>query len=306
MKQCLKITAGVFLLVQTFHSASLQYSTDSPRPTINSSWLREQGKTNSGMQDAAVAGDDAESDQRADGAAVSTYDYSAGITSGSIDIYIEEGENVTSQDRNSNEGSDVSGDVTNTESPSDLRDKTEQPILSETNVSASTAAMDSQNSSQVNTTEVEEESNNSTATPPHSSTTSTTHLTAEKSTSALEDSNNTDSQATLAPEGTARPESTTKPADNTSLTDTTESIDAKETVPEIAEGSTSSPATVSRTAEMSPETTRSTAAQNTPEKANNTGKESTGGSSTDRGTVTLQFQVSQKTAVCDDHFVNRY
>ncbi|XP_054869695.1 mucin-15 isoform X1 [Amphiprion ocellaris] len=79
----LKTTAVVLLLIQTFHLASLQDSTDSPGRTIDKSWWRDRPKNEIPKQVA-------DSDQGNDG------DYS-GIASGSMVMNSEEERNIAGE-----------------------------------------------------------------------------------------------------------------------------------------------------------------------------------------------------------------
>lgn len=284
MELYLKTTAGLLLLVQAFHLASLQYSTDSPGRTIDKSWLRELAKNKTGSQNAAVPREEIEYDQRADAAAESSNDYKSGIASGYMAIYNDEDGNVTGQDKNENEGSNDLNVVTSTVPPTVLNVTTKQPEFPDAKVSPTNATMVPTNSSQVNITDTEEDLNNSTATPQNS----TSDPNAQNSTSFSDYSNHTDSQTTLAPEGNATQESTTKQED-TWLANTTESTNTTTTVPEINETSSASSSTAvyrSTITEMSPETT-TTAEQNTPEMVNKTGKGSATGSGSERGTAAV-------------------
>ncbi|XP_070759588.1 mucin-15 [Enoplosus armatus] len=287
MELYLKITAGLLLLVQAFHLASLQESTDSPGRTIDQSWLRVPAKNTAGSQN-AVAGteEEAEYDLGADAPAMeSSNDYSSGIASGSMAINTEEEENVTNQDKDANETSDDLPVVTTTEPPTFPNVTTNQPESAmNATVSPNNATTEPTNSSQINMTEAGEELYNSTTAPQNSS----THLRAQNSTSFPDYSNHTDFQTTvtLAPESNATQESTTKPDEDAGLTNATESTNTTTTTtPEINETSTASSSTtvfLSETTETSPATT-TTAAPNTPEKANETDKSAASGSDSERG-----------------------
>ncbi|XP_044054732.1 mucin-15 [Siniperca chuatsi] len=281
MQLYLKITAGLLLLVQAFHLASLQDSTDSPGRTIDKSWFRELPKNTVGSQNAAVTEEETEYDQGADATALeSINDFNSGIASGSMALKSGEEENVASQEKYENE---TSNDLP-------VSDKfptfaTNQPELPDATVSPTTATTDPTNSSQINMTEAKEEFYNF-----------TTHLSAQNSTSFSDYSNHTDLQTTtMAPESNATQESTTKPDKDTGLTNATESTNTTTitaittttttTTPEINETpSTTSSTTVflSETTETSP-ATMTTIALNTPEKANKTDKSAASGSSSERG-----------------------
>ncbi|XP_076594630.1 uncharacterized protein LOC143325468 [Chaetodon auriga] len=260
MERYLKITASLLLLVQAFHLASLQYTTESTGRTIDKSWLRELAKNTAGSQNAAVPGEEAEYDQTPDATAMeSSNDYSSGIASGSMAGYTEEEENVTGRDKDADDGSDDLTVVTTTVPPTIQNVTTKQPEQSTTTVSPTTAPT---NSSQLNMTDTKKEFHNS-----------TTHLSAQNSTSVSDNSKPTDLQ-TVAPEGNNAQGSTTKPDKDASLTNATDATNkttvTTTTTPEINETPTTSSSTTA-------------AALNTPEKANKTEKGSASGGSSERG-----------------------
>ncbi|XP_044217093.1 mucin-15 [Thunnus albacares] len=271
----LKITASLLLLVQAFHLAALQDSTDSPGRTIDKSWLRDLAKNLAGGQITA-AEEERENDQGAVTDMESNNDYSSGIASGSMVIYNEREENETSQEKSANKTSDDLGVVMTTEPPTFPNVTTKQPELTNT-----TASTDSTNSSQTNMTETEEEFHNSTATPQNA----TTHLIAQNSTSFPDASNRTDLQTTtMAPERNVTQEVTTKSEEDTGLTNTTTNVTTT-AAPDINKTATNSSSTTvfpSETTEIIPETPTA-AAPNTPEKANLTDKNAASGSNSERG-----------------------
>lgn len=287
MKLCLKITAGLLLLVQAIHLASLQSTTGSSKQPMDPSWLREFTKNTAGSQNSAVAEEETEYDPRADAsAAESSNDYSSGIASGYMTLLNAEDENATSQEQKADEGFDDLTSVTTTVPPTVQNDMTKQPEMQNTTVSPTNATTYPTNSSQSNKTDTEEEFHNTTASPRNS----TTHLSMNNSTGFPDSSNHTELQTTtLAPEGNDTQESTTKPDEDTWSTNATESTN-KTTVtttetPEINETTTTSPSTTvfpSETTDTSPETT-TTVELTTSEKGNLTDKGSAAGSSSDRG-----------------------
>lgn len=256
----LKLTAGLLLLVQAFHLASLQNSTDSPRRTIPQEWLREKPKNTAGSQNA-------EEDTNHPG-------YSA---FGAIASFPEEEENVSGHNRDATDTADDQTAVTPTVLPSNVT--TKQPKLPDATISPTNVTTEPTNSSQINMTGAEEESHNSTTTPQNS----TTHLSAQNSTSFPDHTNHPDLQTTAsAPESNATQESTTKPDTDRGLTKTTESAKTTTvttTKPEVNKTSnSSSPSTTalpSKTRETNP-TPTTTAAPITPEKANKTASGGTG------------------------------
>ncbi|XP_033490609.2 uncharacterized protein LOC117262044 isoform X1 [Epinephelus lanceolatus] len=264
----LKITAGLLLLVQAFHLAALQESTDSPGKTIDKGWLRELVKNEAVSQNTAFPKDEGDYYQEADANA----EFSSGTASGSMAVNTEEEQNVAGT------------------TPNNLTAvTTEVPTTSNATMSPNATTADAINSSQVNMTGAEEEFHNWTMTPQNS----TTHLSAQNSTSFPDNSNGTDLQTTtLAPESNATQASTTKPDEDKGLINATESTSTTTVTttvkPEIKETSTtSSSTTVSpfETTETDPGTTTA-AAPITPEKANETDKDAASGSSSERGLAT--------------------
>lgn len=297
----LKITAGLLLLIQAFHMASLQDSTDSPGRTIDKSWLRVGLlKNTAGNQNAAVTEEETEFDQAPDANAMeSSNEFSSGIASGSMTVNYEGKENVAGQDKGANETSDNPTAVNTTEDlTSSTNVTTDQPNLPDATISPANVTSVPTNSSQINITGAEKEFNDSTMTPQNS----TTHLSAPNSTSFSDNSNRTDLQTTtLPPERNVTQESTTKPDTDTWLTNATGSTNTTPITttmkPEIKETSTaftttssSTTAFPSDTTETSPATT-TPAAPITPEKANNTDRDAASRGSAERGTAA--FQVSQ-------------
>ncbi|XP_059202222.1 mucin-15 [Centropristis striata] len=267
----LKITAGLILLVQVFHLASLQSSAAPPRWTIDKGWLR----LNSAAETKAEEGTDE-----------SGNDLSSGIASGSMAVFSEEEENVAGPDKSAKETSDDLTAVTTTMTPTNVT--TKEPELPDATISPTNETIDRTNSSQSNNKEAKEEVNNSTMTPQNS----TTHLSAQNSTDFPEKTNHTDAQTpTLAPESNATQESTTKPDKDTGLTKATESTKTTTvtTTPkqEVNKTSTTSSSTTALPSETA-ETTTTAAYPITAEKANKTNKTgaAASGSSSERGLAT--------------------
>uniref|UniRef100_UPI0037E81F00 mucin-15 n=1 Tax=Semicossyphus pulcher TaxID=241346 RepID=UPI0037E81F00 len=280
MKLCLKITAGLLLLVQALHLASLQNSTDSPGRTIDPSWLREFAKNLAGSQNTAVSKEGKEYDQDA-AAMESSNDYS-GTASGYMVPLTEEEENVAGRNMDANEYNDMV--VTTTVHPNET---TKQPEFKNATVSPISATTDTPNASNINMTEAEDEFLNSTSTTTQPS---TTHPMALNTTSSLEYSNKNDlNMTTLATEINATQEATTKPEEATGPINATESTSTT-TVPTTTTPETSNTPTVflsttlepSWTSETSPLTTTA-APLNASGNANNTDKASASGSNTERG-----------------------
>lgn len=278
MELYLKITAGLLLLVQAFNLASLQYSTNSPRHTIDKSWLRELAKNKSGSQNAVVPEEGREHDQKADGAKELSNDDHSGIPSGSMAIFTEEEENVAVQNTGENEGSDEMNDITE---PPDLLNATiKAPESPDAKTSPTNATKVPTNSSQANITDTEGVLMNSTAIPQ----TSTIDLSAQNSTSSFLD--DLDSPTTnVAPVTNDTQESTIEPTEDTRSANSTESTNTSMTTSEIPKTTSTSLSTAVYTStitEISPETTTPTEL-NTPEMVNKTGKGSATGGGSERG-----------------------
>ncbi|XP_031704083.1 mucin-5AC [Anarrhichthys ocellatus] len=284
MGLCLKIAAGLLLLVHVFHLASLQDSTDSPGRTIDKSWLRELAKKTAGSQNATVSEDEAEKDQGHEDM-VSRISIGDGMASDVMIPNTQEEKNVARQEKDTNETSTDPSTVTEppTSSPTTLQ--TEQPNATiSPNTTATTVPT---NSSRINGTEAEEEFHSSTTT---TSQISTTHLSEQNSTIFPDNSNRTDLQATtLAPGSNATQEPTTKPDEvmrstnaTESTTTTTATTTTKQGTNETSATSSSTPAFPSETTKMSPATT-TTAAPITPEIANRTDTDAASGSTSERG-----------------------
>ncbi|TKS69530.1 Mucin-15 [Collichthys lucidus] len=276
----LKITAGLLLLAQASHLATIPDSTDSPGKTIDKGWLRGLSKNTVGGQNTGVPEEKTEDDQ---GAMESSNDFSSGIPSGSMAIFNEEEEHVSSQDKD--EGSPDQTVVTTT-MHSSLSNVT-------TTKHEVTLTTESTNPSQINMTDAEEEFNNSTITPQNS-----TNLSAQNSTDFSDYSNHTDLQTTTsAPESNATLDNATKTDEDTRLTNATETTSTTTTtttttttvttttMPEINETAATPPSTTAVLSETTEATlaTSTAAAPKSPEKANKTDKGSASGSSSERG-----------------------
>ncbi|KAM8761902.1 uncharacterized protein AB9X84_006800 [Acanthopagrus schlegelii] len=301
MKLNLRIAAGLLLLIQTFHTASLQNSTDSPGRTILREWLRDLPKNKAESHDTAVPGVDTEYDQGADvTAAEAGNDYSSGIASGSMAEFKEEGDSVPSQDDDANDGADDLTAVNTTVPPTNPNVTTQDPELPDTTVSPSNATTDLTNSSSINATEAEEEFNtttiattttktlrHSTGSPHHSHHTHIRKTTSAPGGNATRGSttrdeetwtaNATDSTNTTAVTTTAAPEMNGTSASSSTTTALSSSTSA---TPEMHGTSTaSSPTTV-----FSSETTEtSTTTQTVAERANRTDDGSASGGNPERG-----------------------
>ncbi|XP_060920294.1 mucin-15 [Labrus mixtus] len=291
MKLCLKITAGLLLLVQAFSLASLQNTTDSPGRTIDGKWLREFAKKLAASQNIALS-EEKGFDQENDGTPMeSSNDYS-GIASGSMAVFNEEEENVASQDEGANESDDMRF-FTTTTMPLDVT--TEQPEFQNTTVSPTTATTDQTNSSDVNMIDAEEDFYNSTMTPQNS----TTLPSVQNATSFPDYSNQTDlNTTTLSPEINTTQESTTKleeypwfsnVTESTNTTNVTTTVTTTPTTvtPEITNTPTVLLTTTpsdSWTTAINPETSTTTlAAMNTSERGNDTDKAGASVSDSERG-----------------------
>lgn len=288
----LKITAGLLLLVQAFHLASLQNSTTSPTSTrtIPQAWLRVLKKTAENQNDTVVVEG---GDVAVEG---SSNEYSSGTASGFMAVNDEEEGNVARKDKGSDQTTHDLTAATTTAAPTfPANVRTKQPELPDATTSPNAATTHPTNPSQINTTESGEELHNSATTPENP----TTHPRAQNSTGSPDHSARTDLQTTTsAPESSATPESTTKPDNDKGMTKATESTSTTVTTtkkPVIKTTSTTSSSTAvfpSETTEKSPETTTA-AAPITPEKANKTAS----GKSSERGVTTNTHTKKQKGAL---------
>lgn len=288
----LKITAGLFLLVQSFRQASLQDSTDSPGRTIDKSWWR-------GPKNPLVPEQEAENNDGTD-AMESNADYS-GIASGSMAINSEEEQNISVNDKKTNETSDELSVVT-TSSPHGFHNGTKKKHKHQKNtVSPTTMTTNSTNSSQINMKEDEfnsAESQNSTGFPDFQSTTlfpeiNTTHPDQHEELNNSTEGTNATSVSTTAAPTTAAPEINQTTTTNSSTAEfPPETSDMSPTSPTTATPNTTANATTANpnipanaTTAANPGTTanESAADPNTPEKSNNTDKSGGSGSSSERG-----------------------
>ncbi|KAM3626203.1 uncharacterized protein V6R79_024588 [Siganus canaliculatus] len=285
-----RFTAGLLLLVQSFHLASLQFSTDSPGPTIDKSWLRDVSKLKAESQNTALPRE--EYDQRADETdGESNNDPNDPVASGSMAF--------SGEKDNGNEDSDanqVSDDtVTTTVSYVAPNATAMQPQSPDDNASPS---VDNTNSSLTNMTDQQQDFLNSTT--PHPNSTSNPSL--QNSTRVSGSSNNTDLQTTTStPEGNATEESTSKPQEGTELTNATEhsNTTASTASPEMNETTTTSATTTvfeSATTKSITVMTSTTADLNTPERSNRTDTGSEEESSGDRGLESDPHRSSKKGA----------
>ncbi|KAI3377401.1 hypothetical protein L3Q82_008591 [Scortum barcoo] len=275
MKLYLKITVCLILLVQAFHLASLQITTDSPGRTIDRSWLRGHPKNTDKSQNAAVTEEETAYYEEADTTTMESNNNYTEVASGSM-AENEEGENVTDRERDANATSDDLNVVTTTVPPTFRNITTKQPKLPDASVSPTKATTDPSDSRQVNATGAEKEFRNSTAAP-------------QNSTGFPDYSNHTDLQTTtLAPESNATTEVTTaKPEEeNTGMTTDGNTTVTTPVAPEINATSTTSSSTTTfmfETTETSPTATTAAAAPDAPKKLNNTDKAASSGSGSDRG-----------------------
>ncbi|XP_038558021.1 mucin-15 [Micropterus salmoides] len=273
MELYLKITAGLLLLlVQAFHLASLQDSTDTPGRTIDKSWLRELAKKPAGSQNAAATTAEKENDYGDEASTMGSSFDPNNVTSGFMALNTEVNVNVTSQDKGANETSDDPSTM--------LPNKPEMP---DTTFSPTTThPIDP---SQINMTKAKEDFQNLTTTPQNL----TTHLRVENSTSFPDYFNHTDlPTTTVAAESNTTQESITKSDKDMGLTNETESTNTT-TMTNITTTSTTMTPEISETPTMSSstvflsETTESPATLNAPKKVNETDKSGTSGSSSERG-----------------------
>ncbi|XP_030581146.1 mucin-15 [Archocentrus centrarchus] len=190
----LKLTASLLLLVQAFHLASFQYTTDSPGRTIDKSWLRARGKIPEGGENATVTQGKTEYEG---GDMESSNDYS-GTASGSMAVYSEEEENVVRQQKSANETFEDLNVTTTTLFP-----EFQNGTVNITKLPPTTTA-DGTNSSQINTTGFPDYSNHtnlqSTTLAPESNSTKN-FTTTPGLTNSTGPTNTTTLTTTAAPEG---------------------------------------------------------------------------------------------------------
>ncbi|XP_022053970.2 mucin-15 [Acanthochromis polyacanthus] len=274
--QLLKTTAVLLLLVQTFHLASLQHSTDSPGRTIDKSWWRDRPKNE-------IPKENADSDQGNDA------DYS-GIASGSMATNSEEERNIAG------EANETESDVT-TASPHVFHNGTQKKHKHhKTTVSPTMMASNATNwnhsvdAKEVNSTATPQNSTGSPDVPSTTTQNSTTELAngtgsvnaTSAPTPAAPDVNVTTTNSSSAefPPNTSDKNSTT--ATNTTGNETTNANpNAPEhtttTNPDVPEDATSA---------ANPNTSKNATSEAPvpPEKSNNTDKSAGGsGSSSERG-----------------------
>lgn len=270
----LKITAGLLLLVQTFHQASLQDSTDSPGRTIDKSWWRERPKNT------VVPEQEAENNEETDAMEPSP-DYS-GIASGSMAINSEEEQNIAGKD-NANETSDELT-VATTSSPHGFHNSTKKKHKHQkTTVPPPVMTTNSTNSSQIS---MKEDELNSTATPQNSTedlqwTTLTPKINTTHGQEELNNNSTGSTNETSVPT-TAAPEINQTTTTNSSKADfPPEMSDTNQTAPTTAAPNATANATTAADLDIS--TNGSAADPITPEKSNNTDKSGGSGSSSERG-----------------------
>ncbi|CAJ1049239.1 mucin-15 [Xyrichtys novacula] len=310
MKLCLKITAGLLLLAQTFNLALLQDSTDSPGQPVDISWWRKlSGDLQAIKPNTALSGEEKGYDPETEDTAMEASNDYSGIASGSMAMFNEEEENVAGKDKDANE-SDYMDSVTTAEP---LNPTTEQPVSQNITDSTTTAATNQTNLI-VNATDAEGDFYNSTTftqnstTVPQNSTTipqisttipqnSTTvpqnPTTAANATSFPDYFNRADfNGTTLAPDVNATQESTATSQNSTAWVNATEPTKTSTVTPTTTstEAETSNTPTVfisttlpdAWTTEIG-EITTTVAPTNSSERGNDTNKAAGSGSSSDRG-----------------------
>lgn len=265
-----KTAAGLLLLVQLFHLASFQHSTNSPAITIDKSWLREQMR-NESLAELAENGllDYSERGQ-------STDESGGGIPSGAIAIFPGEDENLTA------EGSGEEGNMF-TAMPVNVTFAVSGPP--DSNMSSTSNASDgASESNQANVTDITAAPDNQTTTPQNNS----SDLSAQNVTSAEDLGNHTASTTASPTQDTITNETTPTAAKDRNTTG-----DSALTVPDIPEATTAGfdrAVNQTQTTPVTPATSlkASTAVDvNTPEGGNKTGKVAAEGSSSDRGMTSL-------------------
>lgn len=280
-----KTAAGLLLLVQFFHLASFQHSTNPPAVTIDRSWLRELVRNGSASLNRALAQNGLEYDERGQSPDKS----SGGIASGGMTIYSEEDENLTA------EGSGDEGNML-TAVPVDVTVAAFEPP--ESNMSLASNVTDgASESNRVNITDTTEFPDNPT-TPTTTPRNDSSDLSAQNVTSTEDLGNHTDSTTALPPQ-----ENVTNETTPTVAKDWNSRIDSASTVSDIPEVTmVEFNKTVDQTdTPVTPTTSLKalTAVEvNTPEGTNKTGKVAAEGSSSDRGmTVRVAFHPIPKSMI---------
>lgn len=281
-----KTAAGLLLLIQSFHLASFQNSTNSPAITIDRTWLRELARNKSVSPNDALTREELEYDERGQ----PPIESSGGIPSGAMAIFPGEEDNFTAEGSGDEdhmftswplnvtftESEPPDGNMYSTNNVSDGASESNQTNITDTTeVPDNQTATPRNNSSDLSVTSAEDLGNHTdatTASPPQDD------VTEEGSTPmAAKDWNSTDESDTTVPH---TPEATTVGSATTvvgSATTVNQTGTAAATPTTSPEASTATPTT-------SPEA--STAVDlNTPEGANKTGKVVADGSSSDRGTT---------------------
>lgn len=263
-----KTAAGLLLLVQFFHLASFQQSTNSPAITINKNWLRQLVRNESVSPYGTPAENGLDYDERGQPPA----ELGGGIPSGAMAIFPGEDENLTA------EGSGEEGNMF-TAVPVDVTFTTSEP--SDGNVSStSNASSGTSESNQANITDTTSAPDNATTTPRNDS----SDLSVQNVTTAEDLGNHTDSTTPSPPQGNVTDQTTPTAAKDWNSTD-----DSASTVADIpAATTTGSNRTIDQNdttpATQTTSLMASTAVDaNTPEGANKTGKVVAEGSSSDRG-----------------------
>lgn len=282
-----KTAAGLLLLIQSFHLASFQNSTNSPAITIDRTWLRELARNKSVSPNDALTREELEYDERGQ----PPIESSGGIPSGAMAIFPGEEDNLTAEGSGDEdhmftswplnvtftESEPPDGNMSSTNNVSDGASESNQTNITDTTEvpdnQTATPRNNSSDPSVQNVTSAEDLGNHTdatTASPPQDD------VTEEGSTpTAAKDWNSTDESDTTVPH---TPEATTVVSATTvvgSATTVNQTDTAAATPTTSPEASTATPTT-------SPEA--STAVDlNTPEGANKTGKVVADGSSSDRG-----------------------
>lgn len=290
-----KTAAGLLLLIQSFHLASFQNSTNPPAITIDRTWLRELARNKSVSPNDALTREELEYDERGQ----PPIESSGGIPSGAMAIFPGEEDNLTAEGSGDEdhmftswplnvtftESEPPDGNMSSTNNVSDGASESNQTNITDTaEVPDNQTATPRNNSSDVsmqNVTSAEDLGNHTdatTASPPQDDVEEGSTPTAAK------DWNSTDeSGATIpgTPKATTVGSATTVVGSATtvvgSATNVNQTDTAAKTPTTSSEASTATPTT-------SPEA--STAVDlKTPEGANKTGKVVADGSSSERGTT---------------------
>lgn len=267
-----KTAAGLLLLIQSFHLASFQNSTNPPAITIDRTWLRELARNKSVSPNDALTREELEYDERGQ----PPIESSGGIPSGAMAIFPGEEDNLTAEGSGDEDHMFTSWPLNVTFTESEPPDGN---MSSTNNVSDGASE-----SNQTNITDTAEVPDNQTATPRNNS----SDVSMQNVTSAEDLGNHTDATTASPPQDDVEEGSTPTAAKDWNSTD-----ESGATVPGTPKATTVGSATnVNQTSSEASTATPTTSPEaptavdlKTPEGANKTGKVVADGSSSERGTT---------------------